>query len=265
MQEILTKNNSISEIVLACFVPPGTGADLHKNRQSHGIAFNCDGEKKYVFNDGTVCTVKKNTIIFLPKHSYYRVVSLIPGGTYCINFQLSNEESFLPETFQIRNAEEICNAYRSAEKAWRQRKSGYILKCKSEIYNILYEIYKESTTPYVPESKINLIKPAVDYIHKNYTYEQIDANKLSQLCGISYEYFRRLFRLFYGCSPIEYINSLKLRHAKELLVSDLYSVSETAVYSGFSDISYFSRFFKKTVGVSPMEYKKNANGIHSQN
>lgn len=257
MKDFLTKNYSIAEIVLACFVPPGTGADLHKNRQSHGIAFNCDGEKKYVFNDGTEFSVKKNTIIYLPKNSCYRVSTLIPGGTYCINFQLSAEESFLPATFQMRNAEEICNAYRSAEKAWRQRKTGYILKCKAELYNIIYEIYKESTTPYIPESKINLLKPAVDYIHKKYTDEQIGADKLSKLCGISYEYFRRLFHLFYGCSPIEYINALRLRHAKELLSSELYSVSETAVYSGFSDISYFSRFFKKNVGMSPFEYKKN--------
>ena len=108
--------------------------------------------------------------------------------------------------------------------------------------------------PYVPESKIVLLQPAVDYIHKKYAEEQIKANTLSEICGISYEYFRRLFRLFYGCSPVRYINDLRLRRAKDLLSSGLYSVSEAAAYSGFSDVSYFSRFFKKNVCMSPLEY-----------
>ena len=56
---------------------------------------------------------------------------------------------------------------------------------------------------------------------------------------------------------MKYINDLKLKRAKELLISGLYSVSEAAVQAGFSDLSYFSRFFKENVGVSPNEYKLN--------
>ena len=82
----------------------------------------------------------------------------------------------------------------------------------------------------------------------------ISVEKLSKLCGFSYEYFRKLFHNCYGCSPVKYINDLKLKRAKELLSSGFYTISDTALQSGFFDVSYFSRFFKKNVGISPIEY-----------
>ena len=62
------------------------------------------------------------------------------------------------------------------------------------------------------------------------------------------------FEKLYGVTPIKYINALKLSRAKELLSSGMYSVSEAAYHSGFSDVSHFSRFFKEHVGVLPGEY-----------
>ena len=127
----------------------------------------------------------------------------------------------------------------------------------SELYKIIYALKKQYSTPYLPESKQLLIKPAVDYIHKHYTEELINAESLSTLCNISYDYLRILFQKFYGLSPIKYINKLKLNRAKELLSSGLYSVSESAYLSGFADVSHFSRFFKQNVGVSPINYVEN--------
>ena len=54
-----------------------------------------------------------------------------------------------------------------------------------------------------------------------------------------------------GVSPLAYINSLKITRAKELLLSGMYTVTEVAFMSGYSDISHFSREFKKSTGVSP--------------
>ena len=123
-----------------------------------------------------------------------------------------------------------------------------------ELYKIFYELNVQYFMPYVPETKRNLLEPAIEYINKNYTNEIINIEKLSELCGISYEYFRRLFKNFYGYSPIKYINELKLKRAKELLNSGVCTVSEVAMLSGFSNISFFSRYFKKEVGVPPSEY-----------
>ena len=75
------------------------------------------------------------------------------------------------------------------------------------------------------------------------------------MCGITPEYFRKLFKSFYGISPLKYINNLKITHAKELLASGMYSVTEAALQSGYIDMSYFSREFKKASGNSPKYYR----------
>ena len=254
MNSFFNKTHILTEIVLAIFVPSGSGAAIHKNRPSHGLALNCSGVKKYIFDNGSAFTVQENDIIYLPKSSNYEVTTIIPGDTYCINFQCQSEETFPPFAFHLSNASDVLQAYQNAEKIWKRAKIYREYIVLSELYKILYIIQRKQDTPYFPKTKQNLIKPAIDYIHKHYTEELINMQHLSELCGISYEYFRRLFHQFYGCSPVKYINDLKLSRAKELLSSRLYSVSEAGLLSGFSDFSHFSRFFKKNTGVMPSEY-----------
>lgn len=257
MGAFLCEDHVITKIVLAICVPAGCGAAVHKNRPSHGLAFNCAGEKVYTFSDGRKYVVKENDFIYLPKNTTYTVSAIAPGATFCINFQLLESAAFDPFVFNVKNAETAIQAYKSAEKAWRNKKDGYELLCKSELYKILYVLQSNYARPYLPNSKQAQLEPAVSYIHKHYTEESISVEKLSELCGFSYEYFRRLFHGCYGCAPMKYINELKLKRAKELLASGLYSVSEAALQAGFFDLSYFSRFFKGNVGVSPVEYKLN--------
>jgi len=77
--------------------------------------------------------------------------------------------------------------------------------------------------------------------------------------NMSEAYFRRLFRSEYGMSPSEYLISLRIAHAKNLLTYQNSSVSEIAIACGFSDIYYFSRRFKKETGMTPTEYKRYIN------
>ena len=107
---------------------------------------------------------------------------------------------------------------------------------------------------YISKSKLDIIKPAVEYIHQRYTKELISIEELSDMCGITPEYFRKIFKSFYGIAPLKYINTLKISHAKELIKSNMYSVTEAAMQSGYTDMSYFSREFKKETGISPKNF-----------
>ena len=55
---------------------------------------------------------------------------------------------------------------------------------------------------------------------------------------------------------MDYVINLRINRAKELLNSDLYSVSQVAEMSGFFDDTYFSRYFKKRVGKTPNSIKR---------
>ena len=248
-------NFNIEKIIKACFVLPEKSF-VNTNRLNHGLAFHTTGTKTYYFKNGEKFVVNKNDIIYLPKHSNYEVIADIPGECYAISFEVSEEVSFKPFVIRCKNSNSVLEHFKSARNVWKKKKTGYEMKCKSELYDILYTLQQEHLLSYIHTSKHLMIQDAVNYIHNNYTNELLSISALAEMCNITPEYFRAIFKNFYGVSPLEYINNLKINHAKEMLESDLFSVTEAALSSGFSDISHFSRVFKKVTQYSPTEYKR---------
>ncbi len=256
MNDFMNSDFIVTRISLACFVPAGTGNATHKNRPGHGLAINTGGVKEYIFSDGQKFIVKENDIIYLPKYSSYTVSSRIVGDCYAINFDIADNIVFSPFVITVKNNAAFIKNFKDAVRAWNNKEVAYTAKCMAELYNIIYFIKHEYLARYFPKTKLEIIRSAVDFIHKNYASQSISVDSLSKMCNITPEYFRKIFKSFYGTSPIKYINNLKITHAKELLESGMFSVSETAEYCGYSDFSHFSREFKNAVGVAPSEYRQ---------
>ena len=255
MNEFMDYDFNISEIVFACYLPAGVGRRDHRNRPSHGLSISTGGVKEFLFSDGKRITQNKNEIIYLPRTSTYHVFSDVAGMAYAINFNIDDDIVFEPFCVELKNPQKTIDCYRSAVKSWNAKEHGYMMKCKADLYRIIYSIQNDYFSEYFPKNKFEIIRCAVDYIHKNYCNETVSVEKLSEMCDITPEYFRRIFKSFYGVSPIVYINNLKISRAKELLKSEMYSVTDAAMESGYADISYFSREFKKITGVSPSDFK----------
>ena len=82
----------------------------------------------------------------------------------------------------------------------------------------------------------------------------ISIAELAFEASVSETYFRREFKLYFGLSPVAYIQKIRIENAKSLLLTGYYQVSEVAVRCGFDSISYFSTTFKKLCGITPTEY-----------
>ena len=85
--------------------------------------------------------------------------------------------------------------------------------------------------------------------------EEIDFEAIAQDKGLGYSTFRRYFKQISGLSPTEYLQSLRISRAKELLVFSAYSVKQIAGLVGFKDPYYFSRVFHAEVGLSPTDFR----------
>lgn len=72
--------------------------------------------------------------------------------------------------------------------------------------------------------------------------------------GLSRVQLYRKVKALIGQSVNDYLNEVRLKHAKQLLHSD-YSISEVAYQSGFSSPAYFSTAFRSKFKISPSEYK----------
>lgn len=256
MQNIIGANIDIKSILLACYVAPGRGETIHRNRPSHGFAIHLSGVKKFVFADGSSHIVKRGFVNFMPKGSDYDVGSDCSGDCYAINFDIDGDADFAPFCTEVKNFTEVVDMFKNAEKAFRQKKPWYEMQCKAELYAILCTLCAERESGYVPGSKRSIIAPAVEYIHNEYANGNIEIPKLAELCGVSGVYLRRLFHDCFGLSPVKYINKLKIERAKELIRSGagMYTVEQAASLAGFGDQCYFHRFFKKEVGMTPSEY-----------
>lgn len=73
--------------------------------------------------------------------------------------------------------------------------------------------------------------------------------------GMNQSYLCRIFRRYMNCTPTEYINSLRLKTACNLLTYTPRSIVDICFECGFSSVSHFNHLFKKCFGISPTEYR----------
>ncbi len=99
------------------------------------------------------------------------------------------------------------------------------------------------------------LRPTLDYITEN-CGEKIYIETLAEMISVSPDYFTKMFKESIGKTPIDYINTVRVNRALELLsVSDV-PINEIAERSGFSNANYFHKIFKQYMNTSPLAYRK---------
>jgi AraC-like DNA-binding protein len=90
------------------------------------------------------------------------------------------------------------------------------------------------------------------FIDANYA-DEIDLNNISDEAYFSKFHFIRLFRTIYGKTPHQYLTSVRIEKAIQLLRSEK-TVSEVCSLVGFNSLTSFSGLFKRIAGMSPSAY-----------
>ena len=102
----------------------------------------------------------------------------------------------------------------------------------------------------------SILKTAVDFIDSHYMDEEISLNTVANVANVSSNHFSALFSQNMGQTFIEYLTTLRMNKAKELLRCTGMRSSEIAGEIGYMDAHYFSYLFKKTQGMTPSDYRK---------
>ncbi len=79
---------------------------------------------------------------------------------------------------------------------------------------------------------------------------------LARRCGLSEPQFRRVFRRSMGCTPLAYLNDLRVRMAALLLRTSAKSVLEISLETGFESVSSLHRAFRARMGTSPRAWRR---------
>ena len=106
---------------------------------------------------------------------------------------------------------------------------------------------------FINELNDTFIKKAVKAVHENMENTEFDKDEFASAMNVSTSLLYKKIKSLTGQSPVDFIKSIRLKHALELLQTRKYNVTEVGEMCGFSSISYFSRAFKTHFGKSPSE------------
>ena len=265
---------------------------MHKKYE---IYYLLEGSRKY-FIDDSIYLINPGNLVLIDADSVHKTASMgeIPHSRIVLNFSASFIEEFsselknldltsifktkftvLPLSFKYKlTIENILDKLvnlgsldiedeqpKALVKTDSQNQTSYkktlIKLLLSELLITIKEYIgvleqKEFESHQIVNNKVDKI---LKYISANYN-QDLTLTSIAEQFYISPFYLSKIFKKSTNLSIVEYINSLRIREAKELLEHTSTKISDIAETVGFSSSSHFSRTFKLVTGLSPQQYKK---------
>ncbi len=221
-------------------------------RPYHALSFRIKGNAQFSFSKSSfsACT---GDIIFVPKNVGYHL-NATDEHIYCVHFLAEGLPKeiikFSPESPLV--FEKI---YVSMYNRWTQKKPGYLAGTMSDLYKLISKIQIQENRHSLSSFSDDM-SDIIEYIHAHFTEPDLTVLKISEMASLSESHFRKVFKEYFGTSPLQYVNNLRVKHALELLDSGYYKIYEIAEMAGFSDTKYFSTVIKKFTGASPAKHKR---------
>ena len=154
----------------------------------------------------------------------------VEGGVN-INVMLEKNLAYVNKVMQINNQQDLC--------AW-------ISTALNEFVELVYSSQDAK--------KVTQIAPAINYIDANYDKPAT----LADIAKVSYLSVSRLAHIFkeqMGITIIDYLTSVRIERAKQLLLGTEQNCTEICFQVGYNNQSYFTRTFKELVGMTPRQFR----------
>jgi AraC-like DNA-binding protein len=126
------------------------------------------------------------------------------------------------------------------------------------LYQALLALLSSASEPGKESSETGYLRlrPVLDFMDRHIT-ETITVESLSDIIKVSPAHLCRLFQQQLGKSPLAYLIELRLKRARNLLLTQPgLRVNEVALMVGYEDENYFSRLFRSRVGMSPRAFRE---------
>ena len=91
-------------------------------------------------------------------------------------------------------------------------------------------------------------------IEKQLSDPDLHNQNIAQEIGLSPRQLRRKLQALIGLSPVDFIRTIRLKKARQLLIDKFGNIAQVAYEVGFNNPSYFSECFRKQFGISPSDF-----------
>ena len=224
----------------------------------HDLTYILSGKGTYCVNTEEF-SVSAGDIVYIPpgkiREAWTSAES--PMQIFAMNFKLiqfgeTNNGSLLPFQFvnHIGVNTRLIYLYKQLTCIWMEKKDLYRIEVRARALQIISELIRRlyyHTPVAFYDERIEKVK---DYINENY-YRPLTASELANQAGLNAVYLGALFKKCESFGIKEYMNKIRISHARDILHSKQLTVSEVAYMCGFTDAFYFCRVFKKYTGLTP--------------
>lgn len=94
-----------------------------------------------------------------------------------------------------------------------------------------------------------------DYVERHLS-DDLTLKTVAQVVGLNEKYFSVFFYERTGVYFREWVNSIRVRRAMELMKARNYAISDVAFEVGYKDLRTFERAFKRQTAMTPREYRR---------
>lgn len=240
----------------------------------HNIILIYDGKAEFNLNNNKYIASKGDLIYYKPDDlRYAHTFKNELMKCYAINFNYicpvfdSLEWKLFSPSLPFSFHEKINESYffnnlitlfEELNREWISNKSNtYSIRIKFlEIMNLLLTWKFGSEFNY---GKMKQVDKVIEFMSKHYA-SKITLKQLSDVNNISPSHLGNIFKEVTGKSPIDYLLSIRINKAKQLLLEGN-SITNISSIVGFSDVYYFSKYFKKAERITPSEYLRAGKSI----
>ncbi|MBV5283527.1 MAG: response regulator [Paludibacter sp.] len=110
---------------------------------------------------------------------------------------------------------------------------------------------------HLPSLDEKLLEKVIRITNEKMADTEFGVEELSKVIGMSSVYLNKKMSALTGKTTSEYVRSIRLKKATQLLEKTDMTISEVAYEVGYNSPKYFSKYFKDEYGILPSEYRKN--------
>lgn len=228
-----------------------------KSRHCDAIAYVLSGSAVYRFDDGTEFTARQGDLFYMAHNAVYSVT--FPTQIFQILFCDFEFDDSIPKQSAVytpKNTQHARSLFEKLLHVYNAPSQTAFHDSIALFYQIYALIQTASNGEYIAPSSKDKVAQIKAYIDEHYKEPDLCVKHLSEQAGMSEVYLRKLFRSQYDIAPAQYIISVRLGKAKELMRSPFLTLEACASESGFSSLQYFCRVFKKETGMIPHAFRK---------
>jgi AraC-like DNA-binding protein len=225
---------------------------------SYEIYFLEAGNREYFVED-KYFSVSAGSFVLIPKMKFHRT-----GGTYGLRTLVGFTDEFLKKTYSDSAIEQMLRCFNNTlviPDESKHKRFNSLLKhlataqSENEFSLYLGVLMCELSMCKGETSYDEQISRIISYINANYS-EIHNIEQIADFLYISKYHLCHTFKKAMGITVIDYLNSIKIKSACNLITSTDKGFLEISQLCGFNSSAYFSKVFKDITGVSPSYYKK---------